>query len=192
MTVPAAAASSNTSYENGLLRIEDDDGVSDEMWETTAAFSIPTETGETYQDLIAKVQIGGSETFKKAIIDMSNEPQFSTLLSTSVASKAAKVSPLTLKVDDVAWRIHKNSGAARPQHSNKHEFIRETVESMLKLGVIEVFQEPYYSQVHVAPKPHSTDFRFCIDYRALNQATVIRLATTKNRRDANSLRGQEV
>ena len=57
------------------------------------------------------------------------------------------------------------------QHADKHEFIRETVESMLKRKVIEVSQEPHYSQVHVALKPHSTDFRFCIDYRALNQAT---------------------
>ena len=69
------------------------------------------------------------------------------------------------------WRVPRNKGPARQQHADKHEFIRETVESLLKLGVIRKSQQPYYSQIHVAPKPHSTDFRFCIDYRALNQAT---------------------
>ena len=102
---------------------------------------------------------------------MLSEPQFSTLLSTSVASEAARVPPLTLKVNKDEWRVPRNKGPARQQHSDKHEFIRETVDSMLKLGVIETSQHPFYSQVHVAPKPHSKDFRFCIDYRALNQAT---------------------
>ena len=74
----------STSYKNGLLRTPDDDGMPDEQWETTSAFPIPKDTGETYKDLIAKVQIGGSEAFKEAAIDMLNEPEFSTLLSTSL------------------------------------------------------------------------------------------------------------
>ena len=166
-TVDALPTSSN---DNSLPRTEDDDGVLDQ-WETTAAFPIHKDKEETYQELIDKVQIGEFPEFQKITRDMLSEPQFSTLLSTSVESKAAKVPPLTLEVKDVEWRVPRNKGAARPQHADKHKFIKETVESMLKLGVIEPSQEPYYSQVHVAPKPHSTDFRFCIDYRALNQAT---------------------
>ena len=31
--------------------------------------------------------------------------------------------------------------------------------------------EPYYSQIHLANKPNNQGFRFCIDYRRLNEAT---------------------
>ena len=167
-TVDALPTSSN---DNSLPRTKDDDGVLEDQWETTAAFPIHKDKEETYQELIDKVQIGGSPEFQKVIRDMLSEPQSSTLLLTPVASEAARVPTLTLKVNENEWRVPRNKGAARQQHADKHEFIRETVDSMLKLGVIETSQHPFYSQVHVAPKPHSKDFRFCIDYRALNQAT---------------------
>ena len=96
-TVSTVNAWPTSSYENGLQRIYDDDGLPEDQWEVTAAYPIHKNTEETYKDLIAKVQIGGSPAFKKVITDMLNEPQFSKLLSTSVASEAAKVPPLPCK-----------------------------------------------------------------------------------------------
>ena len=40
---------------------------------------------------------------------------------------------------------------------------------MLAAGFIEISPASYYSQVHIAPKPGG--FRFCIDFRKLNDAT---------------------
>ena len=42
---------------------------------------------------------------------------------------------------------------------------------MLGRGVIRESKSPYYSQVHLAPKPGTNKFRFCIDYRELNTVT---------------------
>ena len=63
--------------------------------EVTAAYPIH-ETTEGYKNLIAKVQIGGSPTFRKVTIHRLNEPEFDKLLSTSVAIEAANIQPLTL------------------------------------------------------------------------------------------------
>ena len=153
-----------------MPRIYDDDGLGGEQWEVTAAYLLH-ETTEDYKDLIAKVQIVGSPAFRKVIIQMLNEPEFDKLLSTSVAAEASNIQPLTLQVRDIEWRSPRNRGPTRPQHTDKHDFIRETVEKLREPGVIRKSQQPYYSQIHVAPKPHSTEWRFCIDYRAFNQAT---------------------
>jgi hypothetical protein len=42
---------------------------------------------------------------------------------------------------------------------------------MLPLGVISESQAPYYSQVHLTPKPTPGEWRFCVDYRRLNAAS---------------------
>ena len=42
---------------------------------------------------------------------------------------------------------------------------------MKPLGIIKDSQAPYYSQVHLTPKPTPGEWRFCIDYRRLNVAT---------------------
>ena len=80
-----------------MQRLYDDDGLPEDQWEVTTAYPINDTTEENYKDLIAKVHIGGSPAFQKVITDMLNEPQFSKLLSTSVASEAAKVPPLPCK-----------------------------------------------------------------------------------------------
>ena len=108
-------------------------------------FTIHETTAGTYQDLIAQVQIGGSPAFKKIIVEMLNEPELSNLLSTSVSKDACKRERLAY--------TH-NKGPARPQHTDKHDFIRETVGKLLELGVIRTTRQPYYSHIHVAPKPH--------------------------------------
>ena len=81
--------------ESRISRIYDDDGLEEEQWEVTAAYPLH-ETTEDYKDLIAKVLIGGSPAFRKVIIQMLNEPEFDKLLSTSVATEAANIQPVTL------------------------------------------------------------------------------------------------
>ena len=84
-----------SGYESGMSRIYDDNGLGEEQCEVTATYPIH-ETTEDYKGLIAKVQIGGSPAFRKVILQILNEPEFDKLLSTSVATEAAKVEPLTL------------------------------------------------------------------------------------------------
>ena len=44
-----------SSYENGLQRLYDDDGLLEDQWDVTAAYPIHDTTEENYRDLIAKV-----------------------------------------------------------------------------------------------------------------------------------------
>ena len=60
--------------------------------------------------------------------------------------------------------------APRVQSIMKQEEIRKQIESMLKAGIIKKSNASYYSQVTLVSKPDGT-YRFCIDYRGLNNAT---------------------
>ena len=53
------------------------------------------------------------------------------------------------------------------QSTYKQEEIDRQVEKMLEAGVITTSQAPYYSQVHLVPKPNGK-WRFTIDFRNLN------------------------
>ena len=67
-------ARSTSGYESGMPRIyDDDDGLGEEQCKVTTAYPLH-ETTDDYKNLIAKVQIGGSPAFRKAIIQMLNEP----------------------------------------------------------------------------------------------------------------------
>jgi RNase H-like domain found in reverse transcriptase/Reverse transcriptase (RNA-dependent DNA polymerase)/Integrase zinc binding domain len=46
---------------------------------------------------------------------------------------------------------------------------KETTDELLKIGFIERCMEPHSAPVLFADKPHSTDKRFCIDYRWINR-----------------------
>ena len=166
--VAQTVVTSTLTYDSGARHVEDDDGM-EESWDLSA---YPTSsTTESYEELIRKVSIQGSGQLQEDTLAILRSSEFAGLLSTTVAVESAKVTPLKLNVDDAMWRSPKNRGAPRPQHADKEPFIRETVQKMLDLGVIRTSQQPYYSQVHVALKPHSTELRFCVDYRSLNNAT---------------------
>jgi hypothetical protein len=51
----------------------------------------------------------------------------------------------------------------------KEQAIRDFVQQALEDGVIEESQSMYVSRVLLTPKKNGT-YRFCIDYRALNDA----------------------
>ncbi|KAJ1110071.1 hypothetical protein NDU88_007426 [Pleurodeles waltl] len=61
------------------------------------------------------------------------------------------------------------------QPDHVRDCIKQEVQKMLELGVIEPSESPWAIPVVLAPKPHSKDgkreMRFCVDYRGLNQVT---------------------
>ena len=58
----------------------------------------------------------------------------------------------------------------RPQSTLKNEEINKQVMEMEQAGIIEKSRASFYSQVMLTPKPNGT-WRFCVDYRAMNDET---------------------
>jgi hypothetical protein len=80
---------------------------------------------------------------------------------------------MKLKVADLTkWEIPRNQGRARPQQLERTQAIKEHVNKMLTAGVLEKSKAAYFSQVHLVKKKPS-GWRFTVDYRGINDATVV-------------------
>ena len=77
---------------------------------------------------------------------------------------------LRLNTNNNWFSNSKNKQPARKQTSAKDEAIQDFVTKALKAGIIEESQATSWSHVHLTPKPNGR-WRFCIDYRSLNQNT---------------------
>jgi hypothetical protein len=93
------------------------------------------------------------------------------VFNTKVRPTPALVTPMRLEVDESIWSDSANSLQPRHHSQAKHAEVFKQVHKMLPLGVISESQAPYYSQVHLTPKPTPGEWRFCIDYRRLNVAS---------------------
>ena len=96
--------------------------------------------------------------------------KYDTVFSNNLTKQPAKLTPLQLKVDESRWKVPQNRRAARPQSMLKNLEIKNQVTKMLDVHLIQPSQAAEKSQVVLAKKPDGT-WRFCIDYRALNDAT---------------------
>jgi len=100
--------------------------------------------------------------------------EFRDIFSRTVTDTPARVDVFTLNVDKEQWQAKAHTRGPRPQPPTRNAEISRQVKLMLDLGVIKRAEHVgHYSQVLLAPKPHSTAWRFCIDYRSLNALTVI-------------------
>jgi hypothetical protein len=93
------------------------------------------------------------------------------VFNTKVRSTPAKVTPMRLEVDARVWEDPANALGPRLHTPLKQAEVAKQVNKMKPLGIIKDSQAPYYSQVHLTPKPTPGEWRFCIDYRRLNVAT---------------------
>lgn len=75
-----------------------------------------------------------------------------------------------MEVDKRQWEVPRNSGPPRIQSDVKQDEIKRQIDKLLLLNVIRPSQSPYYSHPHLTRKPDNS-WRFCIDYRQLNNAS---------------------
>ncbi len=94
--------------------------------------------------------IYGSETLRKAITELCIE--YVDIFSRTLSDIPADIPPLEFDIDLKKWQIPANSGPPRLQTVAKEEEIRQQVTDMLQAKIIRPSQQPYYSQVHLAPK----------------------------------------
>ena len=118
--------------------------------------------------LLDKIHIRGSAAFKDKIRTICLKYKHS--FSESVKEQPAKVAPLHLDVDLASWETPRNAGPPRVQSEIKQLEIKKQIDKLLILGIVQPSQAPYYSHPHLIPKPDGT-WRFCVDYRQLNNAS---------------------
>ena len=96
--------------------------------------------------------------------------KYKKIFRSTLTEEAARIPPLEMQVDEKKWKIPSNRRAARLQSELKNKEIQVQVQKMIELHLIQPSQTAERSQVVLAKKPDGS-WRFCIDYRALNDAT---------------------
>jgi len=121
--------------------------------------------------MIAKIIFQGDQNLQEEMRNLCTK--YSEIFAESVRAQAAHLPPMSLEVDaDVLRRVGKGRKAApRPQSLEKMVELKKMIEELLKLGVIRVSTAETASQVLLVAKKGTTKLRFCIDYRAVNEAT---------------------
>ena len=122
----------------------------------------------TDEEFLAKIKIEGSEDLQNKIKSLCIK--YKDIFSDKLKSKPANIPPFELTIDKSKWETYRNRGPVRVQTQPKQVEIHKQVQEMLANGIIEKSQATYYSQVMLTPKPDGS-YRFCADYRNMNDAT---------------------
>ncbi len=114
-------------------------------------------------------------TFASSSIELNSKLKTLCLKYISVFRKdlnpePAIIPPFDIQVSKDIWERNENRLPPRKQGTLKEKEILKQITEMLKHGVIRLSQAAEFSQVLLAPKPGG-EWRFCIDYRRLNDAT---------------------
>ncbi len=108
--------------------------------------------------------------------------KYMPIFRTGLNPEPAQVKPMIIEVDPVKWEVLANRAPCRQQGPVRTKEINRQVTEMLQAGVIEPAATAHYSQVLLTPKPNN-EWRFCIDYRRLNDATIKRSWPLPNIKD---------
>jgi hypothetical protein len=119
-------------------------------------------------DILDSIQIEGSPTLRVRIRTLLEKCR--SVFATTLPSEPAIIPPFELSVDKERWEQFSNRGRPRVQSPVKQDEIRKQVDELLRTKIIEPSTASYYSQVILASKPND-EWRFCIDYRKLNDCT---------------------
>ena len=126
----------------------------------------PSVGGSPSKDEYLQVDVQGSDTLQKGIRSVIHK--YMDVFTSTLPAQAARVTPLSLKVNVDEWVCPKNQGPHRRQSTNKDAEIYEQTRTMLDSKVIaESKQAKAWSQVLLTLKPNGK-WRFCIDFRQLN------------------------
>ena len=115
-----------------------------------------------------EITFGGDASLQSGLRALCSE--YADIFSDTLPKKAADLKPFEINVDKAKWEQDSNRTPTRPQSSKKMTEIKKHIDDMMNSGIIEKAETPYYSHPVIVQKTE-TSFRFCIDYRGLNEAT---------------------
>jgi hypothetical protein len=119
-------------------------------------------------DVLDSIKVEGSPALRVRIRILLEKHR--AVFATTLSKEPADIPPFDLMVDKDKWESYQNRGPPRVQSPAKQAEILRQVDELLKTGIIEPSTASYYSQVILASKPDDT-WRFCIDFRSLNDCT---------------------
>ena len=149
-----------------------DDSESDDEASTGIADMLPQAGGPTEEVNIEDITFDGSAELQARLRSLCEE--FKDVFASSVRPQAAHVPPMVLEIDADKLRAsgRGRGNSPRPQSREKLDELKAMIEELLRLGVIRCSTADTASQVLLVAKKGTTKLRFCIDYRAINDATV--------------------
>ena len=127
----------------------------------------PNDTPES--DTIESIHLEGSDAFQQRLRTLLGG--YRDTFARSVRRDPAKVAPMELVVDANKLKLARLSGRARPLSEIRLATLRTMLGELLRLGVVRTSKEARGSQVLLVAKKGTEKLRFCIDYRAINDAT---------------------
>jgi hypothetical protein len=131
-----------------------------------------TKVSEDLSDegLFSKMKVEGSphflDKYKKFV------SKYNTSFRTNLTSEAAKLDAFELELETNSdWQTSQaNRQRPRPQSKSKLDATDLFIANALEAGLIEESQAEHWSQILLTPKSNG-DWRFCVDFRHLNQGT---------------------
>ena len=96
--------------------------------------------------------------------------EFKDIFCDKLNKEPAKLQPMTLSIDHTKWDAKRNRLPPRPFSTAKQKEIKNQIEMMLDQQLIRPSRANSWSQVLLTPKPNG-QWRFCVDFRALNDAS---------------------
>ena len=114
------------------------------------------------------VTIKGNDQFKELLKTLVHK--YRDVFASKLPAEPARVTPMTFKVEQEQWIKPATRQSYRRQTVLKDAAVVLKVSTLLQCGAIRRSSARAWSQVLLTPKPNNK-WRFCIDFRLLNDAT---------------------
>ena len=154
----------NTVPKDVLLDREDDTDHIDEFIPPSPWEREPVD----FDEIIDSIKIVGTPEFRQKCKNLIYA--YKDRFALELQSDPAYIKPLILEVNVADWHKPTNSRPPRLQTIAKQYEINKFISKAIANNIIESSQSEYWSQVLLTPKPNGS-YRFCLDYRLLNQCS---------------------
>jgi transposase InsO family protein len=140
----------------------------EDQTEETELVEPEIQSGPLDEEDYLNVTIKGTDTFKEQLSILVHK--YKDVFASKLPEEPARVTPMTFKVDQENWIKPATRQSYRRQTVLKDAEVVLKISTLLKCGAIKRSSARAWSQVLLTPKPNNK-WRFCIDFRLLNDAT---------------------
>ena len=121
-------------------------------------------------EILDSISFSGSKSMRGRLREVCR--RYIDIFRREVRSEPANLPPMELEIDaDKLRQTRSARNTPRPQSPTKLMELKKMIEDLLRLGVLRVSTAETASQVLLVAKKGTKKLRFCIDFRAVNDAT---------------------